>query len=132
MPGVYSKNKFDLAGFCVGIVSKKKILRKNKIKKDDVILAIPSNGIHSNGYSLVRSIIKKKQISSMLKNELIRPTKIYTKEILKLVNKDLIHSAAHITGGGLSKTLRSVPKHLSLSIDLSKIKTGKIFKWLKK
>ena len=69
----------------------------------------------------------------MLKNELIRPTKIYTKEILKLVNKDLIHSAAHITGGGLVENLlRSVPKHLSLSIDLSKIKTGKIFKWLKK
>ena len=133
MPGVYSKNKFDLAGFCVGIVSKKKILGKHKVKKDDVILAIPSNGIHSNGYSLVRSIIKKKQISSMLKNELIRPTKIYTKEILKLVNKDLIHSAAHITGGGLVENLlRSVPKHLSLSIDLSKIKTGKIFKWLKK
>ena len=133
MPGVYSKNKFDLAGFSVGIVSKKKILGKHKVKKDDVILAIPSNGIHSNGYSLVRSIIKKKQISSMLKNELIRPTKIYTKEILKLVNKDLIHSAAHITGGGLVENLlRSVPKHLSLSIDLSKIKTGKIFKWLKK
>ncbi len=61
MPGIYSKNKFDLAGFSVGLVSKKKILGKHKVKSGDVILAIPSNGIHSNGYSLVRSILKKKQ-----------------------------------------------------------------------
>ena len=58
MPGVYSKNKFDLAGFSVGIVSKKKILSKNRVKKDNVILAIPSNGLHSNGFSLVRSLLK--------------------------------------------------------------------------
>ena len=59
MPGIYSKDKFDLAGFSVGIVSKKKILNKKKVKKNNLILAIPSNGIHSNGYSLVRSILKK-------------------------------------------------------------------------
>ena len=59
MPGTYAKDKFDLAGFCVGIVSKKKILSKTKVKKNNVILAIPSSGIHSNGYSLVRSILKK-------------------------------------------------------------------------
>ena len=58
MPGIYAKNKFDLAGFSVGIVSKKN-LNKNKVKKNDVVLAIPSNGIHSNGFSLVRSILKK-------------------------------------------------------------------------
>ena len=58
MPGIYSKDKFDLAGFSVGIVSKKKILDKNNVKENDIILAIPSNGIHSNGYSLVRSILK--------------------------------------------------------------------------
>ena len=77
MPGVYSKDKFDLAGFSVGIVSKKKILDKTNVKKDDVILAIPSNGIHSNGYSLVRSILKKNKITSNLKKELLKPTKIY-------------------------------------------------------
>ena len=61
MPGIYSKDKFDLAGFSVGVVSKKKILSKQNVKENDVILAIPSNGIHSNGYSLVRSIIKKER-----------------------------------------------------------------------
>ena len=62
MPGIYSKDKFDLAGFSVGIVSKKKILDKNNVKQNNIILAIPSNGIHSNGYSLVRSIIKKNKL----------------------------------------------------------------------
>ena len=66
MPGVYSKNKFDLAGFCVGIVSKK-ILNKNNVKTNNVILAIPSNGIHSNGYSLVRSILSNNKVPKILK-----------------------------------------------------------------
>tara|TARA_B100001564_G_C20636003_1_gene669762 strand:+ start:21 stop:1049 length:1029 start_codon:yes stop_codon:yes gene_type:complete len=132
MPGIYSKNKFDLAGFSVGIVSKKKILGKKKVKKNDLIFAIPSNGIHSNGYSLVRSILKKNKISKNLKYDLLKPTKIYTEEILKLVNKNLINAAAHITGGGLHENIiRSIPEELSINIDLSKIKTKKIFKWLK-
>ena len=84
MPGIYSKDKFDLAGFSVGIVSKKKILNKKNVKKNDLILAVPSSGIHSNGYSLVRAILKNKKIPKNLKNELLRPTKIYTKEIMKL------------------------------------------------
>ncbi len=132
MPGIYPKDKFDLAGFSVGIVSKKKILNKTKVKKEDVILAIPSNGIHSNGFSLVRSILKKHKIPNNLKKELLKPTKIYTKEILKLNSKKLINAAAHITGGGLVENLiRSVPQNLSLNLDLSKIKILKIFKWLK-
>ena len=132
MPGIYSKDKFDLAGFSVGIVSKKKILDKRKVKNKDIVLAIPSNGLHSNGYSLLRSIIKKKKIPNNFKNEILKPTKIYSKEILNLINKNLINSAAHITGGGLIENLlRSVPKNLTLNIDLSKIKTTKIFKWLK-
>ena len=132
MPGIYSKDKFDLAGFSVGIVSKKKILGKKKVKEKDIVLAIPSSGIHSNGYSLVRSILKNNKISNNLKKEIIKPTKIYANEILKLTNYNLINAAAHITGGGLVENLlRSVPEHLSLNIDLSKIKTTKIFKWLK-
>ena len=133
MPGVYSKDKFDLAGFSVGIVSKKKILNKNKVKNKDVVLAIPSNGIHSNGYSLVRKILEGKKIDNSIKNELLKPTKIYSQEVLNLTKKNLISSAAHITGGGLIENLlRSIPEKLSLNIDLSKIKITKIFKWLKK
>ena len=132
MPGIYTKNKFDLAGFSVGIVSKKKILDKNNVKKGDIVLAIPSNGIHSNGYSLVRSILQKNKIPRNLKNEILKPTKIYSNEILKLANKNLIKVGAHITGGGLVENLlRSVPRDLTLNLDLSKIKILKIFKWLK-
>ena len=133
MPGVYSKDKFDLAGFSVGIVSKKKILSKKNVKNKDVILAIPSNGIHSNGYSLIRKIIGKKKVNRNMKNELLKPTKIYSEEILNLTKKNLVSSAAHITGGGLIENLlRSIPDNLNLNIDLSKIKISKIFKWLKK
>ena len=132
MPGIYSKNKFDLAGFSVGIVSKKKILSKKNVKKNDLIMAIPSNGIHSNGYSLVRSILKNNKITKSLKKELLRPTKIYTNEVLQLVDKNFINAAAHITGGGLIENIiRSIPDNLSINIDLSKIKTQKIFRWLK-
>ena len=132
MPGTYSKDKFDLAGFSVGIVSKNKILKKDNVK-NDIILAIPSNGIHSNGYSLVRMILKKKKINDHLKRELLKPTKIYTKEVLRLSNMRLINAAAHITGGGLVENLlRSIPEKLTANIDLSKVKISKIFKWIKK
>ena len=132
MPGIYDKNKFDLAGFSVGIVSKKKLLNKKNVQNNDVILAVPSSGIHSNGYSLVRAILKNKKITKKIKNALLAPTKIYTKEVLKLTKNNLLHSAAHITGGGLIDNLiRSIPKNLSLNLDLSKIKIKNIFKWIK-
>ena len=125
-------NKFDLAGFSVGIVSKKKILSKNKVKNNDIILAIPSSGLHANGYSLVRAILKKNKIPKSIKKEILKPTKIYSEEVLKLVEKKLIHSSAHITGGGLVENLlRSIPDHLSVNINLEKIKILKIFNWLK-
>ena len=132
MPGVYSKNKFDLAGFTVGVVSKKKIITQDKVKKNDIILAIPSSGLHSNGFSLVRKVIKKEKLNKRIKKELLLPTKIYTKEILKLVDNNLINSAANITGGGITENIvRSVPYNLTANIDLSKIKIPFIFKWLK-
>ena len=87
MPGIYSNNKFDLAGFSVGIVSKKKILHKKNVQSGNVVLAIPSSGIHSNGYSLVRSVLKNSKVPNNLKNEILKPTKIYTKEILNLTKK---------------------------------------------
>ena len=141
MPGTYERNKFDLAGFAVGVVEKKFLLTKNKIKNKDIILAVPSSGLHSNGFSLVRHIIKKNKIkisskkilSLSLKNELIKPTKIYVREIIKLNKKKLINGCANITGGGLINNLiRVIPNNLCLNINLSEIKTLKIFKWLKK
>ena len=102
------------------------------MKENNIILAIPSSGLHSNGFSLVRSLLKKTKITKNLKNQLLKPTKIYSKEILKLIDKKLINAAAHITGGGLIENLlRSVPDDLSINIDLSKIKINKIFKFLK-
>ena len=97
-----------------------------------MILAIPSNGLHSNGFSLIRKILEDSKITKFLKKELLLPTKIYTKEILPLVKNNLIHSAANITGGGLTgNIIRSIPKDLTVNLNLSKIKTLKIFKWLK-
>ena len=136
MPGTYEKNKFDLAGFAVGIVEKKNLLTKEKIKVNDVILAIPSSGLHSNGFSLVRQILKRKKNNNFkrkINNELIKPTKIYVKELNEINKKKLISGCANITGGGLINNLiRIIPKKYSLNLDLSKIKTKPIFKWLKK
>ena len=136
MPGTYSKNKFDLAGFAVGYVEKKKIIFKDKIKNGNVILAIPSNGLHSNGYSLVRKILKTKKINlkknKFLRDELIRPTKIYVKEILKLNERRFLNGCANITGGGIKDNIkRIIPNGLCAEIDLNKIKPSKIFKWIK-
>ena len=136
MPGTYTKNKFDIAGFAVGLVEKKKILN-NKIKNNDLILAVPSNGLHSNGFSLVRYLLKQKKINfkanKFLKDELIRPTKIYVKEILKINEKNLINGCANITGGGLEDNIkRVIPKNLCAEINLENIKILKIFKWLHK
>ena len=136
MPGTYTKGKFDIAGFAVGLVEKKKILNK-KIRNNDLILSVPSNGLHSNGYSLVRYLLKKRKLnlktSKFLKNELIRPTKIYVKELSLINQKNLINGCANITGGGLVDNIqRIIPKNLCAEIDLNKVKTLKIFRWLYK
>jgi len=137
MPGTYEKGKFDIAGFAVGVVSNNKILSKSKIKNNDLILAIPSSGLHSNGFSLVRYLLKRKKINikknKFLKTELLKPTKIYVKEVLQLIDKNLINGCANITGGGLSDNIkRVIPNNLVAEINLDKIKTSKIFKWLNK
>ena len=137
MPGTYEKGKFDIAGFAVGVVGKNKILSKDKIKNNDLVLAIPSSGLHSNGYSLVRYVLNKKKINikknNFLRTELLRPTKIYVKEVLKLISKNLINGCANITGGGLADNIkRIIPENLVAEIDLNKINTSKIFRWLKK
>tara|TARA_B100000242_G_scaffold69738_1_gene43788 strand:- start:787 stop:1815 length:1029 start_codon:yes stop_codon:yes gene_type:complete len=136
MPGTYAKNKFDIAGFAVGIVEEKKILNGKKIKKNDLVLGIPSSGLHSNGYSLVRNLLKIKKINinnnKFLKKELIKPTKIYVKEILNLVDHDLLNGCANITGGGLVDNLKRIlPNNLNAEINLIKFRPLKIFRWLK-
>jgi len=122
MPATYNKNKFDLAGFAVGLVEKNKLLIKKKIKLNDVILAVPSSGIHSNGFSLVHNILKKKKlhIPFSIKKELIKPTKIYVKELNLINKKNLINGCANITGGGLLNNLiRIIPEKLCFNVDLS-------------
>ena len=137
MPGTYEKNKFDIAGFAVGLVEGNKILNKNKIKKKDLILAVPSSGLHSNGFSLIRYIIKKNRINLKknysLRKNLLKPTKIYVREVLNLFNKNLINGCANITGGGLADNIeRIIPNNHTAEIDLNKIKPSNIFRWIKK
>ncbi len=136
MPGTYEKNKFDIAGFAVGIAEEKNILKLSKIKKNDLILAIPSSGLHSNGFSLVRNLIKSKKINikknKFLKKELLKPTKIYVKEVLELIKRNLINGCANITGGGIKENIkRIIPDNLCAKINLSKIKPLRIFHWLR-
>ena len=137
MPGTYEKGKFDIAGFAIGIVGKKNILNKNKINNKSLILAVPSSGIHSNGYSLIRHLLKKKKINinknKFLKKELIKPTKIYVPEVLRLIDKKLLDGCANITGGGLADNVkRIIPENFCANLNLNLIKPLKIFKWLKK
>ncbi len=137
MPGTYSKGKFDIAGFCVGLVEKNKIFNNRKIKKKDLVVAIPSSGLHSNGFSLVRYILKKNKINykknNQLKKWLLEPTKIYVKEISKLIDLNLINGCAHITGGGLKNNIsRIIPNGITAKISLNKIKTKEVFSWLRK
>jgi len=136
MPGTYEKGKFDIAGFAVGLVDEKKILAKKNIKKNNLILAIPSSGVHSNGYSLVRYVLKKEKIklknNPFLMKELLIPTKIYVKEVLNLIDNNLLNGCSNITGGGLADNIkRVIPNGFVANIDLNKVKTKKIFKWLK-
>ena len=137
MPGTYEWGKFDIAGFAVGVVEKNKILTKKKIKKNNLILAVPSSGLHSNGFSLIRYLINQKKINiknnKFLKSELLKPTKIYVGEVLKLIDQNLVNSCANITGGGLSDNIkRIIPDKMVADINLNQIKTLSIFKWLKK
>ena len=138
MPGLYKKNDFDLAGFCVGVVDKKDILPKKNIKKTDVIIGLKSSGFHSNGYSLINFLIDKKKLNLKKKINnttyekiLIKPTKLYT-DILKLRNFKDIKAIANITGGGMTENIpRVLPKNMSAEIDLNKIQLPAIFKEIK-
>ncbi|MDU6064078.1 MAG: phosphoribosylformylglycinamidine cyclo-ligase [Anaerococcus sp.] len=143
MPGLYKENDYDLAGFCVGIVDKEKIITGEKIKKGDHIFGLKSSGIHSNGYSLVRKIVLEKEklsldekiegLDTSLGEELLKPTKIYVKEILNLLEKIEINGLSHITGGGFYENIpRMIPDGLCAKIDVRNISLLKIFTLLEK
>jgi len=139
MPGVYSENEFDLAGTIVGIVEKKKILNSNSVKKGDILIGFQSNGLHTNGYSLVRKIFSKNELSKMYKgnktlnSELLRAHKSYLKIIQTSLTNFNIKSFSHITGGGIiGNTKRVIPKELSLKIFWDNWKRPEIFKLIQK
>lgn len=135
MPGIYKKGEYDLAGFVVGAVEKEKILPSKNIKKGDALIALPSSGVHSNGFSLVNAVLEKTgENSKEMLEKLMMPTKIYVKEVLICMEKHShIKGLAHITGGGLySNTMRIIPQGFDLAIDYSKIQTPEVFSWIQK
>ena len=138
MPGMYKEGEYDLAGFCVGVVEKNKIIDGSKVKEGNVILGLASSGAHSNGYSLIRKILanSKLQLSDdfhgkKLSDVLMEPTKIYVKSILALLSEVKINAMAHITGGGLSENIpRVLPKHLFAVLHKKTWLMPPLFKWL--
>ncbi len=138
MPGMYSDGDDDLAGFCVGIVEKHKIIDGSKVKAGDKLIGIASSGPHSNGYSLIRKIIERSGMSltdvvngKLLGETLLTPTRIYVKPLLELLKTVDVHAMAHITGGGITENLpRVLPNGLSATINLSAWQMPEIFVWL--
>ena len=143
MPDFYAKDEYDLAGYSTGIVDKSKIINNSFIKKGDIIIALSSSGIHSNGFSLVRKIlnIDNSNINNVVKELgkksigeiLLTPTKIYVKPILKLLKKIKVKGISHITGGGFYENIpRCIPNGLCAEIEKNKIKILPIFKYIQK
>lgn len=133
LPDLIKEKYFDIAGFLVGYYKKEDFLDKNNTKKGDIILALPSSGIHSNGFSLIRKLYRDKKISKELFNSTLKPTKIYYDTALKINAKKLAKSMANITGGGIFNNLkRAIKDDLELSLDMSSIKKQEIFEVIKK
>jgi len=132
MPGLYKREDYDLAGFTVGVVEKAKIIDGSRIKAGDMVIGLASSGIHSNGYSLVRrvlSLAEQKRYSA----ELLAPTKIYVKPVLKLLEKFPVKGIAHITGGAFYEKLTKIlPSGKCFVIDRASWKPPKIFPLLQK
>ncbi len=144
MPGFYAEGEYDVAGFCVGVVEKSRILSPKNVTEGDAVLALPSSGAHSNGFSLIRRIFElngeankarenlaqRPQIlgGRSIGEALLEPTKIYVKEVLTLFEAGILKSAAHITGGGFFENIpRALPENLGVKIELGKVKTLPIF-----
>lgn len=143
MPGLYSKGEYDVAGFCVGIVDKKKIIDGSKITEGDVLIGLPSSGIHSNGYSLVRKLffdVKNykvddyvEELGCTLGEELIKPTRLYPNLIMDLIEKFEIRGMSNITGGGFYENIpRMFPEGLTADIETKNINVLPIFKLMQR
>ncbi len=138
MPGMYNADEYDLAGFSVGIVEKAAILDKNNVSEGHAVIGLTSSGCHSNGYSLVRKVLEVSADdpamtlgTDSLASQLIAPTKIYVKPILKLLAEVPVTSLAHITGGGITENLpRSLPPNTCAVINTQAIPTLPVFNWL--
>ncbi len=139
MPGMYPVGEYDLAGFAVGVVEKSKVITGRDIKPGDVVLGLKSNGVHSNGYSLVRKIIDRAQPDLdapfegdiTLRQAVIAPTRIYVKPLLALMEKLTVKGMAHITGGGITEnTPRVLPENTVAQIDAGSWELPKLFQWL--
>jgi phosphoribosylformylglycinamidine cyclo-ligase len=138
MPGMYHDGDYDLAGFCVGIVEKAKIIDGSKVQPGDALLGLASSGPHSNGYSLIRKILgvsganlDQPFAGRTLGETLLTPTRIYVKSILKLLEQVEIRAIAHITGGGLTENLpRVLPMNTKAIVDLASWERPVIFQWL--
>ncbi len=138
MPGMYEGEDYDLAGFCVGIVEKSKILDGSAVKPGDVLLGLASSGAHSNGYSLIRKVleISDTDLDNLVGDKsvgelLLEPTRIYVKPILELIKNIQVNALAHITGGGLTENIpRVLPKFSKAIIDCAAWNRPELFKWL--
>ncbi|KIA80985.1 phosphoribosylformylglycinamidine cyclo-ligase [Chromobacterium amazonense] len=141
MPGMYPAGEYDLAGFAVGVVEKSKVISGRDIAPGDVVLGLASNGVHSNGYSLVRKIIDRAQPDldapfedgKTLRDAVIAPTRIYVKPLLKLMEALPVKGMAHITGGGITEnTPRVLPENTVAQIDAASWPLPKLFQWLQR
>lgn len=138
MPGMYEGEDYDLAGFCVGIVEKSKILDGSRVQVGDVILGLASSGPHSNGYSLIRKILDVSQAdltqpigNTTLAAALMAPTRIYVKNLLQLLAHQPVHALAHITGGGLLENIpRVLPEHTQATLNSHSWAMPPVFTWL--
>ena len=134
MPGFYKDGNYDIAGFCVGVVERDKIIDGSNVSDGDIIIGVESSGFHSNGFSLIRKLIRDYNAiydGDKIGNILLTPTKIYASKILPLLDKYNIKGMAHITGGGLIENVpRSIAKGYKAIINKSSIKTPKIFNYI--
>jgi len=143
MPGFYSNGEYDIAGFCVGVVDKQKIITGENIKPGDIILGLPSSGVHSNGFSLIRKLFFEdnkykvddyiEEFGKTLGEELLTPTRIYVKEVLDLLKNYEIKAMSHITGGGFYENIpRMLKDGLRAAVDMCEFDTPAVFQYIQK